>query len=225
MKKSMSSLAVAVIAGGLLAACSTDKTTSYIDPDFRAGLPADWRIVTDGTQMDLNTEEALIAEARDEFSKIGQTSLSSIQIIPPTRDDMPGEERLKAFENAGGEVVLEITRLSKDTNQRYSSGGGGFYGYGGTSTTVVRERGLLKDRTTVVATSYPVFYHDSFYATTRTDAAFRARLIDVKSGKVIWQSDSSISRSTSRDTKLAREAVEEFVKQLVADGVIRDRSN
>ena len=190
-------------------------------------------MVADGTNMDMKTEAALIEEAKKELGKIGQTALSATEIIPPTRDEeVTGEDRLKAFGAAGGEAVLEITRLSKETSQRYSSGVGGFYGTGGaSSTTVVRERGLLQDgqivsdRTTVVSSYYPAFYHDSFYATNRTDAAYRARLIDVKSGKVIWQADSKVSRSTNRDTALVREAVEEFVDQLVEDGVIRDRSN
>jgi len=231
MQTLIKSLCVVGLAG-LMAACTND-TTSYIDPDYKTGLPGNWRIVADGTNMTMKTEEALIGEAKKEFGKIGQTALSATEIIPPTRDEeITGAARLKAFGEAGGEAVLEITRLSKETSQRYSSGVGGFYRTGGaSSTTVVRERGVLQDgqivsdRTTVVSSYYPAFYHDSFYATNRTEAGYRARLIDIKTGKVIWQADSAVTRATSRDVALVRQAVEQFVDQLVDDGVIADRSN
>lgn len=220
ISKAKAVIMVAGLAVGL-AACANNRTASFVDPDYQGKLPKDWRVAVSGINMGLNEQMALIDAARNEFDDYGIIAVSSLQIVPPTRE-VTAEEYLQKVTEAGAQAVLEIESTDKDISQRAEPVS--FYG-GGTSTTVYRQRslvdggGVLNDNTYVVQHYRPAIAVGGG-STPRAIGSYTARLIDVETGKVVWRSDTTVSRSTTNYERLARATAEEFVEQLVDDGVL-----
>jgi len=220
ISKTKAIVMVAGLAVGL-AACASDRTASFVDPDYQGQIPKNWRVAVSGINMGLKEQMALIDAARTEFGDYGIVAVSSLQIVPPTREVTAEEYRQKVSE-AGAQAVLEIEATGKDTSTRTDPVS--FYP-GTSSTTVYRQRslvdegGVLQDRTYVVQRQTPgVVFGGGSYP--RTIGTYTARLIDVETGKVVWRSDTTVSRSTTNYERLARATAGDFVEKLVDDGVL-----
>lgn len=223
-----SKAALVGLAGFTLAACANDRVASYVDPAYRTQGAQDYRVAVVGRDMALNEQTALAEAARAEFRDRGVTAFNGMDIVPPTRDLSPEEAR-EAYSKAGVTAILEITSTDKDvyTEQEPASV---MAGTGTRHTTVYRERklidgtDLLTDKTYVSTHEHPA-YVSGGYSTTRSIAAYTARLIDVSNGKVIWQSDTKVSRSGKNFERHARATAEDFVERLEEDGVILTSNN
>lgn len=212
---------VAALALVSLAACANDRTASFVDPDYQGQLPKNWRVAVAGANMGLNEQMALIDAARGEFDDYGIVAVSSLQIVPPTRE-LTVEEFMGKVSEAGAQAVLEIEATDREITERTEPV---TVFPGRSSTTVYRQRslvdggGVLNDRTYVVHHRSPDFVSGG-YSTPRAIGSYTARLIDVETGQVVWRSDTTVARSTSNYERLARATAEEFVEKLVDDGVL-----
>lgn len=208
-----------------LSACANDRTASFVDPDYQGQLPKDWRVAVAGANMGLNEQMALIDAARGEFDEYGIVAVSSLQIVPPTRE-LTVEEFMAKVAEAGAQAVLEIEATDRDMSERTEPVS---YFPGHSSTTVYRQRslvdggGVLNDRTYVVHHRSPDIVSGG-YSTPRATGSYIARLIDVETRQVVWRSDTTVTRSTSNYERLARATAEEFVEKLIDDGVLIGRA-
>lgn len=204
--------AVIATIGFVVAACATQPPIStFTDPAYRGQAPKAARMAIVGVDMSLMEQRALEAKGVEMFDKYGIPSLRGQNVLAPTQT-YTKEQAQAALRDAGAELMLEITALDRQRGDGYGRSGlslgfgyGRGYGYHGTS---VHARHHLGGR------------YGGGYGYDDADVTYRARLIDLSNGAVMWQGDANIRGSGTRYEYHAKRMAEVTINALVRDGMI-----
>lgn len=204
---------IAVLAGVTLAvaACATQPAvTSFTDPAYRNQVPKNYRMAIVGVDMSLMEQRALEGKAVEIFDENRIASLRGQNVLPPTQTYTADQARA-ALRAAGAELLLEVTALDR---QRYDGSGGS-----GLSVGFGLSRGLGHRSGAGIGVSQRLggrHYGDNDYA--NSEVTYRARLVNLANGDVMWQGDAVIQGG---GTKFERHA--EYMAKEVIEALIRDR--
>lgn len=196
----------------IVAACATQPPIStFTDPAYRGQVPQASRMAIVGVDMSLMEQQALEAKGVEMFDKYRIASMRGQNVLAPTQTYTPEQARA-ALRGAGAELMLEVTALDR---QRYDGGNGsglsvGFgygrgFGYGGTS---LHARHQLGGR------------YGGGYGYENADVTYRARLINLTNGEVMWQADANVRSTGSSFEYHAKRMAELTVEALVRDRMI-----
>lgn len=195
---------------GLLAGCARTELASYVDPAYQ-GRPKFTSAVVFAPNIPLKERSRIEDVAVEALAERGVAASRGMDVIPPTRQ-MTNEQVADAIIARGFEAVLIIFPTGKGTTETYVPP---TY-HPGTTT---------GSATTLGNTTYFNFQQSPGYTTggfnvSKPVASYRASLIDVRSGAVIWTADASSRGSAFDDyVTLGASMARESVSSLVADGL------
>lgn len=204
--------ALTVAATAMLAACAAPKVTSYTDPNYRAQGPQKWRVAVLGVDMSLGEQQALERQGVASFNEAGVDALRGMNVLHPTKE-YSRPEAFAELSKAGAEVLLEITALDR---QKYDAQTPGSFSLGFSYTQAYRDS---NGNTFVIQNYVPGRYY-SGYSYTKSDATYRARLINLTNGDVMWQGDATIKGAGSKFETNAEGMAEATVRGLIEDGIV-----
>ncbi|MGB1086734.1 MAG: hypothetical protein ACPG06_00020 [Alphaproteobacteria bacterium] len=200
------------IAMGVAACASGPTVTSYTDPAYRGQAPKAARMAVLGVEMSLMEQQALEAKAIETFDKFRIPALRGQNVLAPTQT-YTTEQAHAALRQAGAELLLEVTALDR---QRYESQGPIHISPGFT---------YARSYSDGNGNTYTAYHHvpgrvSGGHGYTRSDATYRARLINLSNGDVMWQGDANVMGVGSRFDRHAEDMAEKAVEALVNDRMV-----
>ncbi len=195
----------------LLAGCETPQVASVIDPAY-AGAPRQaLTIIVAGPKEGLIVRQAAETAALKQFAARGVRAIPSLTLIPATQEETQ-EDELAIFRDADADAALMIAQFSRDTHTgktpvHYTPG---FW----RSHVFTDKNGNRR-----IYREYEPGYYSGGHHYTRTIAQYQARLIDLKSGDVMWRGDVDLIGGADY-ADIAAEAAQALTDRLMLDGFV-----
>lgn len=195
----------------LLAACETPQVASVIDPAYATRGRAALTIVVAGPKEGLIVRQAAETAALKQFAARGVRALPSLALIPATQDET-AEDELAIYRDADADVAFVMEQFSRDTHTGKTPV---HYTPGHWRSSVFTD----KNGNRRIYREYEPGYYSGGHTYTRTIAQYRGRLIELRSGDVMWRGDVDLIGGADY-ADIAADAAAALANRLMLDGFV-----